>query len=141
MKARCSNPKAAGYENYGGRGITVCARWRNSFETFLADMGPRPPSLTPGSRKGAYSLGRIDNDGPYQPDNCRWETTYEQNNNTRGNARIVVRGSSFTVEEACAAYEIPRRTYYGRLKSGMTPEQALTAPNARGRRTDLLRRL
>lgn len=73
MKARCSNPKATGYENYGGRGITVCKRWLE-FENFLADMGERPDGLT---------LDRKNNEGNYEPSNCRWATRIEQNNNTR----------------------------------------------------------
>ena len=75
MKARCYIPTAGGYAYYGGRGIKVCDRWRDSFEAFLEDMGPRP-----GSKHG---LGRLDPNGDYTPENCRWMTRSEQNRKRR----------------------------------------------------------
>lgn len=79
MKQRCLNPKSSGFKYYGGRGITICERWRN-FENFLADMGRRP-SLK-------HSIDRIDNNSNYAPDNCRWATPKEQSNWPRRQSRI-----------------------------------------------------
>ena len=77
IKARCDNKKATGYANYGGRGILVCDRWKNSFSLFYRDMGERPSFY--------HQIDRIDNDGNYEPDNCRWVTAAENGQNRRTN--------------------------------------------------------
>ena len=81
MISRCYNKKDDNYKNYGGRGITVCVRWRDSFENFIADMGEKPSPK--------HSIDRINNDGNYEPSNCRWSTQKEQANNTRFSGKLT----------------------------------------------------
>jgi hypothetical protein len=95
MKTRCFNPARGDYHLYGGRGITVCKQWRQSFACFLADMGERPEGRT---------LDRLDPNGNYEPSNCRWATVEEQARNKRVPAKPVV-----TVRCGCgASFEIPQ---------------------------------
>src|SRR5688500_16157023 len=86
MKQRCLNPKVVAYPQYGQRGIKVCDRWLTSFPNFYADMGPRPSP--------SHSLDRIDNDGDYTPDNCRWATRVEQGRNQRTNVLFTHNGKT-----------------------------------------------
>ncbi len=81
MKSRCYLTTRKDYPNYGGRGITVCEWWRDSFVNFLADMGLKPSP--------AHMLDRVDNERPYEPGNCEWRTRKEQNRNRRNNANVA----------------------------------------------------
>jgi hypothetical protein len=120
MKHRCANPRSGRYDRYGARGITVCQRWRESFESFYADMGSRPSP--------DHSIDRINNDGNYEPGNCRWATTAEQNRNRSDNVRLSFDGREMTASEWARELCINRRTLYLRLSTGWTIENALTRP-------------
>lgn len=116
MKGRCANPNIPEFANYGGRGITVCDRWLNSFEAFLTDMGNAPDG---------YSIDRINVNGNYEPSNCRWATPKQQANNTRRNHIIIVNGERITLSEASTRYGINYGTLKWRLRRGQSIEQAL----------------
>lgn len=119
MLDRCNNPKTDNYDRYGGRGITVCDRW-SVFEDFLLDMGPKPAAN--------FSIGRINNDGHYEPTNCRWEHVTQQARNKSTSRLVVYRGKSMTIAEACQITAIPRNVVDARLNRGWTPERAVTTP-------------
>ena len=110
MRDRCRNPKAAHYDCYGGRGITVCERWINSFGNFYEDMGPRPSSR--------HSIDRIDVNGHYEPQNCRWATTKQQRRNTRKTRIVCYLGRDISLAEAAELSGIPVATLAQRLKLG-----------------------
>ena len=118
MKDRCYNQSNTGYTNYGARGIQMCARWYESFEAFLADMGPHPG---PG-----YSLDRIDNNGNYEPGNCRWATKKEQARNKANNRVISFGGETKTVSEWAEERKILPSTLIHRINNGWPAEVALT---------------
>jgi hypothetical protein len=118
MLARCYNPNAGKYADYGGRGITVCERWRGEggYENFLADMGRRPIG---------GSLDRIDFNGPYSPENCRWATMREQANNRRSNRVIAYQGRLQTLAQWARQTRIKPATIFDRLNRGWPVGQAL----------------
>lgn len=125
MRRRCRSKNRQGWKDYGGRGVTVCDRWQ-SFPDFLADMG-----LCPG--KG-YSIDRKNNEGNYEPGNCKWSTVKEQANNRRSNNLITAFGKTQTATQWCEEYDLPNSTFYNRLRRGWGPERALTSPGSGGRR-------
>ena len=102
MKRRCYNPERKDYPRYGGRGITVCDRWLQSFDNFYQDMAD-------GFRDG-LTLDRIDYDGSYSPENCRWLSTKEQNNNTRRNRNITLNGETKTLQQWIEFYDMKSST-------------------------------
>jgi hypothetical protein len=118
-KRRCHDPRNKSFADYGARGITMCDEWRNDFQAFLRDMGPCPPG---------HSIDRINNDGPYAPDNCRWATRAQQRRNTRDNIYVTVNGERMVLADAAERNGINRFTAYVRVNRGLTPEQAATLP-------------
>ena len=124
MIHRCENPLDKAFKHYGGRGISVCARWRSSFDNFCADMGPRPSK--------EFSLDRIDTNGDYGPLNCKWSTKIEQANNKRENRRISFDGQMLTVREIADKTGLPIRTVRSRVDHGMEGQRlASTTPHIR----------
>jgi len=118
MIRRCTDQQCLSWKDYGGRGVTVCQRWRESFIAFLEDMGPRP---TP-----AHTIGRIRNEEGYGPDNCQWETRIEQGNNKRNNRFLTHNGETLTVAQWSRKTGLPRCRIEMRLKSGWTVERTLS---------------
>lgn len=129
MRQRCTDANCAAFRHYGGRGITVCAPWLASYGAFLADVGERPSQ--------AHSLGRIDNDGNYEPGNVRWETWAQQGINKRSNVRLTVDGETLTVGEwTTRAGFASTSTIKERLKRGWSAAEAVTpGPRLKHRRT------
>lgn len=126
MKARCYNPKAINFYNYGGRGITVCDRWRNSFEAFLEDMKPRPTIK--------HTIEREKTDGNYEPDNCFWATRAQQSRNTRRNVFVTIGEQKLALVDACKQLGLRYTTVKGRMnRRGMTFKEASTVPVVNGK--------
>lgn len=119
MMHRCYAPTSPAYHRYGGRGIYVADRWHD-VRNFLEDMGP--------SHEKGLSLDRIDNDGPYSPENVRWASSEEQSRNTRRNRRITYAERTQTVYEWAYEMDIKPGTLWKRLSSGWPVEKALTRP-------------
>lgn len=117
IKNRCHNPNAHNYSYYGGRGISVCDEWRNSFEAFFRDMGLRPSPK--------HSIERDDVNGNYEKNNCRWATLKEQHANKRNSRRITYKGETKTLSEWARIFGINRCTISDRLKRGLAFEVAI----------------
>lgn len=120
MKNRCYNSNVSHYSRYGGRGIKVCARWRHSFKSFLADMGPRPSAK--------HSIERRDNNGDYNPNNCSWELKQVQARNTSTNRLITFNNETRCLVEWSEYTGLKAPTIWRRLKAGWSIERALTSP-------------
>lgn len=129
MKERCYSENCVSYHRYGGRGITVCDEWKNSFQTFCE--WALKNGFDPDADRFECSLDRIDNDGDYTPENCRWVDIKTQQRNRRNNRIIEFCGARKTATEWAELVGIERRTMLKRLKSGWSIEAALTTPLTR----------
>ncbi len=116
----CRNPRNKKFPYYGGRGIKVCDRWLLSFADFLADMGRRPSS--------DHSIGRIDNNGNYEPSNCRWETDVQQANNKRSNRLLTFNGETLTMGQWSAKTGLDVKRIWSRINRNWSVERTLTTP-------------
>lgn len=117
MKQRCLNPNVINWPDYGGRGITVCDRWRDSFEAFFADMGPRPSPQ--------HSIDRIDPNGNYEPKNVRWADPKTQAQNKRCALEIMIDGASIPLADAASNAGLKYSTVRARMKKGWPAERLL----------------
>jgi hypothetical protein len=129
MKQRCENQRCRQYADYGGRGIRVCERWA-MYANFVADMGEKPDGM---------SLDRINNDGHYEPGNCRWATHAQQARNTRRNIQVEFNGKTQTLTDWAKSLGIHPQSLYSRIyKHGWPLERALTLPPDTAHRNGLV---
>ncbi len=125
MLNRCYNANTDSYPNYGGRGIRVCDAWRDVFENFFADMGEAPSQQ--------HSIDRIDNNGDYQPSNCRWATKKEQIDNRRLLKTKFMVGEQ-SLKRYCEHHQLPYKTIWNRVsRLGWSMEDALSKPSRNSR--------
>ena len=120
---RCENPRCDAYPWYGARGITVCERW-HSVANFYADMGPRPSAK--------YTIERLDNSGPYSPENCAWVSHLVQARNKRNNRWLTWNGETKTLAEWARTVSFNHKLIHDRLKRGWSIDDALHTPPAQG---------
>lgn len=118
MKSRCENPNVKTYPDYGGRGITICERWKK-FSNFLADMGEPAPGMT---------LERIDNNKGYYKENCDWATRTKQGRNKRNNVLLTINGETLPLSAWAERSGIKYATIHQRITKGWTPEAAVKTP-------------
>ena len=120
MIQRCTNPNQHKHNDYGARGIAVCDRWLNSFENFYADMGPRPSD--------DHSIDRRDNNGNYEPGNCKWSNAEEQANNRRNNVFYNYNGKLYNALEIDKEFNIDSGTFRRRIDRGWSVKDAIEVP-------------
>jgi len=125
MIKRCENPEVDRYPRYGGRGISVCHKWRVSYEAFLLDVGRRPSPN--------HSIHRINNDGNYEPGNVEWQTKKAQAYHTSRNVFVEINGIVRCISEWCLALgysALDKKAIYERIRKGWDPKRAILLPVA-----------
>ncbi len=120
MRCRCLNEKDQAYDKYGGRGIIICDRWKDSFKNFLEDMGLKPTKK--------HTIDRIDGEGNYEPNNCCWATMKEQTKHRKPNHLLTLRGETKYLTEWAEILNIKADTLRARIGAGWTNEAVLTTP-------------
>lgn len=133
MKSRCLNPQVKDFKDYGNRNITICDRWKDSFENFLEDMGERPKGLT---------LERIENSKGYSPDNCKWATRLEQSRNRRNSIRCTYKGKTLSISEWAEIIDVKYDTLHNWITNrGLNIAQCIARKKllkGKGTRIDLV---
>lgn len=128
--SRCRNPNSYKYKDYGGRGIKVCSRWENGdgirtgFQCFLSDIGQKPSPK--------HSVDRINNDGDYEPSNCKWSTNKRQANNRRSNRKLTYQGESMSMMDLADKYRMSYFVLRNRISRGWPVDKAITMPLGTG---------
>ena len=114
IQTRCYNKNTKAFKDYGGRGITVCSKWLESFDNFLSDMGNKPSK--------SHSIDRINNNGNYEPNNCRWATIETQANNKRNNRKLTINGITKNMSEWAKEYNLSSTAILLRIRRGVSGE-------------------
>lgn len=129
IKQRCKNPQSYAYKNYGGRGITICKEWNNDFKAF-SDWSYANGYTTENrtSEKTKLTIDRINNDGNYEPSNCRWVTRSHQCKNKRNNKVILYHGKSLCLVDWCKELNLHYTTISGRISRGWSIEKSFETP-------------
>lgn len=119
MLYRCNTKTSQMYDNYGGRGINVCERWHH-YENFISDMGYSPSEI--------HSLDRIDNNGDYEPKNCKWATKKEQARNRRNSRKITIDGVEMQIDDYCEKYSVSVQAIKTRYVRGWSNDRIINTP-------------
>jgi hypothetical protein len=118
MIDRCTNKKSEAWPDYGGRGISICERWLASFPAFVSDMGPRPDG---------YQIERENNDGNYNPSNCKWATRKEQQRNRRNTRRVIIEGRQYLIADLAERSGLKWDTIRDRVRAGLPLDKVLSS--------------